>query len=104
LALRTGAIANRFPRIGICGSPLSEMTSSRILGEVASHLLSGWLNTPSALCLTKTAKAAARQKEVAPAVLANTPRPERGAGLSAVSNPSVTPGIHHRGHYLYRSS
>ena len=39
------------------------------------------------------------QKEVAPAVQANTPRPERGAGLSAVSNPSVTPGseVHMRG-------
>jgi hypothetical protein len=71
---------------------VSENTSSRHLGEVASHLLSGRLNTPSALCLTKTAKAAAPQKEVVPAVQANTPRPKRGAGLSAVSNPSVTPG------------
>ena len=29
---------------------------------------------------------------MAPAVQANTPRPERGAGLSTVPNPSVTPG------------
>ena len=99
---------------------VSENNSSRHLGEVAIHLLSGRLNTPSALCLTKTAKAAAQQKEVAPAVQANTPRPQRGAGLSAVPNPSMAPGseVHierqdpqrdpqgarYRGHYLYRSS
>ena len=79
---------------------VSENNSSRHLGEVAIHLLSGRLNTPSALCLTKTAKAAAQQKEVAPAVQANSPRPQRGAGLSAVSKPLGNPrqrGPHMRG-------
>ena len=52
----------------------------------------------------ENSKRGSQSKRSGPGVQANTPRPQRGAGLSAVSNPSVTPGIHYRGHYLYRSS